>query len=190
MNQFMLEYGFCMLLGIPGLFIVIMSYAAALAGRSGVPLFGGLLIAAGFLTSPCKWLALLGLIDYGCWYGLYAGIVYHIHSKRFEAMYAAQNFVREQDDTKRLRIRIPARNEEFLHPYVTNSLHELRMPKLLFSVCIDQAGNRFLLVDRWRRDGHIEMLPFDEDSIPLTELQYKGADMPVEIAVVRNPGPR
>ena len=62
-----------MLLGGIGLLLVIVSYGAILASKkenrhiSGVPVFGGVLIALGFLLSPCKWLAFLGLIDYGIW---------------------------------------------------------------------------------------------------------------------------
>ena len=62
-----------MVLGGIGLLLVAASYGAILASKkenrhiSGVPVFGGLLIAIGFLLSPCKWLAFSGLIDYGIW---------------------------------------------------------------------------------------------------------------------------
>lgn len=185
MNQFITQYGFCILLAGPGLFFVLMSYGAAHAGRSGVPLFGGLLIALGFLTTPHKWLALLGLIDFGFWYQPYAMIIYHIHSKRFDALYAAHNFIRARDDTRCLRIRIPERNEEFLRPFETNQLHEFRVPKLLLSVCTDKAGARFLLVDHYRKDGQIEILPFEENSILLTGCKDNDTSLTMEIAVVR-----
>ena len=63
----------CGFFAIPGALCILVSYGAMLASRregrhiSGVPLFGGVLVALGFLLSPCKWLALLGLLDYGVW---------------------------------------------------------------------------------------------------------------------------
>ena len=35
---------------------------------SGVPALGGIFIAVGFLFSPIKWLALIGLLDFDLWY--------------------------------------------------------------------------------------------------------------------------
>lgn len=63
----------CIILGVIGLFFLIMTYGAAYISRksgkfvSGVPCVGGFFIALGFLLSPCKWFAFLGLLDYGFW---------------------------------------------------------------------------------------------------------------------------
>ena len=57
----------CLVLGV---MLLVMTYilapkASKKSGRyvSGIPCFGGILIALGFLTTPYKWLALLGLLD-------------------------------------------------------------------------------------------------------------------------------
>lgn len=61
------------LVGI-GAFNLFMTYGALIASKkrgkyiSGVPCVGGVFIAVGFLFSPIKWLAFLGLLDYGIWY--------------------------------------------------------------------------------------------------------------------------
>lgn len=58
-------------LGLIGLFFVIMTYGALFASRksgkyvSGVPCAGGFFLLIAGLLSPCKWLALLALTDYG-----------------------------------------------------------------------------------------------------------------------------
>ena len=69
MNEWILT----IIIGAPGLALLIITYAALLVSIrsghyvSGAPLFGGLLIIAAFLLSPIKPLALLGLLDYGIW---------------------------------------------------------------------------------------------------------------------------
>lgn len=63
----------CILISGIGFLLLALTYGARVASKrsgkyvSGTPCFGGLLIALGFLLSPCKWLALLGLLDYGFW---------------------------------------------------------------------------------------------------------------------------
>ena len=63
----------CILISGIGFLLLALTYGARIASKrsgkyvSGTPCFGGLLIALGFLLSPCKWLALLGLLDYGFW---------------------------------------------------------------------------------------------------------------------------
>ena len=185
MGHFILQYGLCILLCSIGLFFIIVSYYAAHAGRSGVPFIGGIFIAIGFLTTPVKWLALLGLIDYGYWSLPYFLIMDRIHNKRFGVVYSKQDYAESiRDDTKLLLIRIPNRNEELLRPYITSSVYELRVPKLLFSVCSDKMGKRFLLVDKCINGNNIEILEFDKNSILLTGLKSKDIDLTVEIEIV------
>ena len=78
MNQesmmFISKWGVCILLGSIGVFFLVMTYGALIVSRkskhfvSGVPCAGGICIVIAFLLSPCKWLALLGFLDYGLWY--------------------------------------------------------------------------------------------------------------------------
>ena len=186
MDHFILQYGLCIVLFSIGLFFIIVSYYANHTGRSGMPFIGGIFIALAFLTTPVKWLALLGLIiDYGYWYLPYFLIMDRIHNKRFGVVYSKQDYAESvRDDTKQLLIRIPKRNEELLRPYITSSVYELRVPKLLFSVCSDKMGKRFLLVDNCIKGNHIEILEFDKDSILLTGLKSKDIDLTVEIEIV------
>lgn len=185
MNDFISQYGLSILLCAIGLFFIIMSYGAAFAGRSGVPFVGGLFIVVGFLISPMKWLALLGLIDYGYWTIPYFMVLDHIRRNRFEAIYAEKGYIPKiTDDTKSLCIKIPDRNEELIRPYITNYMYELRIPKLLFSVCTDNTGKRFMLVDKCIKGGQIEILEFDKDSILLTGQKSKDVNMTVEIEII------
>lgn len=61
------------IIGAIGLFFLVMTYGALIASRrsgkhvSGVPCVGGICLVIAFLLSPCKWLALLGFLDYGFW---------------------------------------------------------------------------------------------------------------------------
>ena len=184
MNDFILQYGLCILLCAIGLFFVIMSYCAHFAGRSGVPIVGGLLIAIGFLTSPLKWLALIGLVDYGFWTFPYFIIRDNIQNKRFAAVYSKQAYAEKTtDDLKRVRIWIPERNEELIRSYITRHIYELRVPALLFSVCTDKSGKRFILIDKCIKGGGIEISEFDAGRITLTGLKH---DMTVEIEIVED----
>lgn len=78
----------CFFISGIGFLILALSYGCLIAGKrskkhiSGIPFFGGLLIAAGFLLSPRKWLALLGLTDYSYWMLLYCLISEQFGSKR------------------------------------------------------------------------------------------------------------
>ena len=186
MNDFIMQYGLCILLCAIGLFFIVMTYGAHFAGRSGVPMLGGLLIAIGFLTTPIKWLALSGLIlDPGYLSIPYFLILDNIRNKKFQAVYSNRNYAEKAtDDTKRLRIYIPDRDEELIRPYITCHMYELRIPKLLFAVCMDKTGKRFILVDKCIKGGQIEISEFDNDSIILSDLKEKNVDMRVEIEII------
>ena len=62
-----------MFIGILGLLQVILSYCALIVSKktgkhfSGVPVFGGIFLLIAGLVSPCQWLCLLCLLDYGFW---------------------------------------------------------------------------------------------------------------------------
>jgi hypothetical protein len=65
----------CLVLGILALYITYIGapLASQKSGHyvSGIPCIGGIFIAIGFLTTPYKWLALLGFIDIQILYLLY-----------------------------------------------------------------------------------------------------------------------
>ena len=187
MEDFAVRYGVCIILCGVGLFFVVMTYCAYFADRSGVPFVGGFFIAIGFLTSPVKWLAVVGLIDSGYWSIPYFLILDHIREKKFAAVYSEHEYAEQIRDTeKRLRIWIPERNEELFRSYITRHIYELRIPKLLFAVCMDKIGRRFMLVDRCVRSGSIEILELEEEKIILTGLRSKKGDMTVEIEIVED----
>ena len=49
---------------------------------SGVPGVGGICLIIAFLISSCKWLAFLGLIDYGLWWLPYLIIKEYVLSRK------------------------------------------------------------------------------------------------------------
>lgn len=73
MKTVMEQWALTIVLGLIGAFFIAMSYGAMIeskkSGRhiSGVPVVGGVILAVAFLLSPVKWLAFLGLLDYGLW---------------------------------------------------------------------------------------------------------------------------
>jgi hypothetical protein len=86
MQHPLMKWAACIVLAPIGLFFLIMTYGALWQSKktgrhiSGVPFFGGVFIAAAFLLSPCKWLALLSLLDYGVWelpYLLFSECILH-----------------------------------------------------------------------------------------------------------------
>lgn len=72
------------IIGSVGLIFLIFSYVAMIKNRkkgrfiSGCPLLGGVFIFIAAMISPCKWLCLLCLLDYGVWmlpYSIYLNIM-------------------------------------------------------------------------------------------------------------------
>lgn len=180
--------------GIIGVFLIAVTYAALYQSKksqkhiSGFPFSGGFILAVAFLFSPIKWLAFLGFIDYGLWLLPYVLIMDYYNNKKFKKIYMQQNFEqRISDESKELRIRISERNEEWVQPYITNLVYVLKVPKLLYAVCTDQNGKKFLLIDKCKRKGNIEIVPFDNNTILLTDLNSKNADYSVEIEIKDNP---
>lgn len=153
-----------------------------------ISIFRWFILAVAFLFSPIKWLAFLGFIDYGLWLLPYVLIMDYYNNKKFKKIYVQQNFEqRISDESKELRIRIYERNEEWVQPYITNLVYELKVPKLLYAVCTDQNGKKFLLIDKCKRKGNIEIVPFDNNTILLTDLNSKNVDYSVEIEIKDNP---
>lgn len=190
----MQEWLMTITLGIIGVFLIAVTYAALYQSKksqkhiSGFLFFGGFILAVAFLFSPIKWLAFLGFIDYGLWLLPYVLIMDYYNNKKFKNIYMQQNFEqRISDESKELHIRISERNEEWVQPYITNLVYELKVPKLLYAVCTDQNGKKFLLIDKCKRKGNIEIVPFDNNTILLTDLNSKNVDYSVEIEIKDNP---
>ena len=190
----MQEWLMTITLGIIGVFLTAATYAALYQSKksqkhiSGFPFFGGFILAVAFLFSPIKWLAFLGFIDYGLWLLPYVLIMDYYNNKKFKKIYMQQNFEqRISDESKELHIRISERNEEWVQPYITNLVYVLKVPKLLYAVCTDQNGKKFLLIDKCKRKGNIEIVPFDNNTILLTDLNSKNVDYSVEIEIKDNP---
>ncbi|WP_287617818.1 hypothetical protein [Ruminococcus sp.] len=189
----MQEWLMTITLGIIGVFLIAVTYAALYQSKksqkhiSGFPFFGGFILAVAFLFSPIKWLAFLGFIDYGLWLLPYVLIMDYYNNKKFKKIYMQQNFEqRISDESKELHIRISERNEEWVQPYITNLVYEHKVPKRLYAVCTDQNGKKFLLIDKCKRKGNIEIVPFDNNTILLTDLNSKNVDYSVEIEIKDN----
>ena len=170
-------------------FMGLCYYTVFFTKSSGVPFFGGIIVAVGFLISPWKWFALLGLLDYGVWALPYALISPGIDAKRYIKRFTPvfeENKYKERffDKTRLLYVRIKEREEELQWEYITRHFYRLYIPKLVFSICIDEEGNRFLLTDELGRDGHIEVRDFNEDVIILPPIKTRrGKTMTVELEV-------
>jgi len=94
----MQEWLMTITLGIIGVFLIAVTYAALYQSKksqkhiSGFPFFGGFILAVAFLFSPIKWLAFLGFIDYGLWLLPYVLIMDYYNNKKFKKIYMQQNF--------------------------------------------------------------------------------------------------
>lgn len=84
----------CIAVGTIGLFFLIMTYTAVVLSKrkgrfiSGFPCVGGILILIAFLISPCKWLSILCILDYGIWllpYSLIKQMIAHKHNQKMES---------------------------------------------------------------------------------------------------------
>ena len=67
---------------------------------SGVPCAGGICLILAGLISPCKWLALLGLLDYGLWVIPYILLIEPIirrREKKQEAAHGASDQSKEEE---------------------------------------------------------------------------------------------
>lgn len=93
----MQEWLMTITLGIIGVFLIAVTYAALYQSKksqkhiSGFPFFGGFILAVAFLFSPIKWLAFLGFIDYGLWLLPYVLIMDYYNNKKFKKIYMQQN---------------------------------------------------------------------------------------------------
>mgnify|MGYP004509563551 CR=1 FL=1 len=184
------EWILTVILGAIGVFLIAVSYAALYMSKkhgrfiSGVPLVGGIFVAAAFLLSPIKWLALLCLIDFSVWEIPYALITAHLRNRRFRKICAEYGFAQSvRDNSRTIRITIPERNEELLWPYITNLVYPLRTPKLLLAVCADRDGGNFLLVDKYERGKPVEIIQFLNNSILINDLKSKN-DLTVKIEII------
>ena len=71
--------------------------------------------------------------------------------------------------------------------YICRIISKQKVPKLLYAVCTDQNGKKFLLIDKCKRKSNIEIVPFDNNTILLTDLNSKNVDYSVEIEIKDNP---
>lgn len=105
-RPFVSLWGACIFIGLIGLFFLVVTYGALIVSKksghyvSGAPCVGGILIAVAFLTSPCKWLALLGLLDYGVWMLPYLLIKDLVFGKKSEPA-ASDNSKEKQTNSER-----------------------------------------------------------------------------------------
>ncbi|MBR6102376.1 MAG: hypothetical protein IKP95_08100 [Ruminococcus sp.] len=183
MNGFVRDYGVCILLCGIGLFFIVMTLLAMRADRSGVPLMGGLCIALGFLTTPHKWLALLGLLDPVFILFPYFVIRDDLRRKRLKAFMKDKGCPEPAAAPgKQITVSIPERDEELIWGFGYCCIFALNIPTLVFSVCPDGKGGEVLYLDRCKRGGEIEVLPFDGSAV-IEGLEKAGKSYTVSITV-------
>lgn len=185
-----MEWIVTIILGSIGILFLIITYAALIisyrTGKyvSGVPSIGGIFIFTAFMLSPVKWLVVLALLDYGVWELPYVLISEYINNKKFKSVYKAENFCDTiRDNSQKIVIVIPERDERLEIPYITNIVYKLRYPKLLYAVCVCENGDRFIIIDRYLKPRKIEILSFDNDEVVLSGLKSKDKEMKVIIKV-------
>ena len=178
-----------LLLGI-GLFLVISSYKANKVGRSGIPFLGGILIAAAFLVSPVKWLAVLGLCDHSITYFVYIFISEWLVERRFKTEYRIQGYTAGVHDQSRcLVVSIPEINERLVRPYITNSVYSYFVPKCYFAVCVDRNGRKYLLLDRCNKTKNIEIIPFEKNTVVVEGLKHNTRPTTINIEITASENP-
>ena len=194
MMDFVRNHILCVVLVFLGLLLVIGNYYLILSNRrrkthvSGIPFLGGLMIALGFLTTPYKYFALLGLLDPTIC-GLFISIYYGKNEstflkKRYDAFLSEKHLSPElsRSDLKIVSV-IHYENRETPHeqefPYITNRPFQIGYPWVVILVAEEPApaGKRFLILDTGT-DGNlkkldpekIRILPFDDGKIELHDI--------------------
>ncbi len=172
-----------------GLFFMgLCYYTVYFTKSSGVPFLGGIIVALGFLLSPYKWLALLGLLDFGVWalpYSIISEIMLGKKiRKKFDPIYLDKEYrEKEGDEARTILVRIPEREEELEWNYWTRFEYRLRIPKLIFSICHDKEGNRYLLSDTLQKRSEVDIFPFTENIITIAGLKAGKEKHTVEIEI-------
>lgn len=169
-------------------FMILCYYTSFFTKSSGGPFLGGLLVAIGFLLTPYKWFALLGLLDMGFWSLPYAIVGdrnrYKKYVERFEPFFEEKGYrEREAFESKCLVIKVKELDEELEHAYITRCSYFLYYPKVDLAICINKDGERFLVTYEYQKDSQIKVYPFKEDTISLPPLKSRGRDMHVELEI-------
>lgn len=154
MMDFVRNHILCVVLVFLGLLLVIGNYYLILSNRrrkthvSGIPFLGGLMIALGFLTTPYKYFALLGLLDPTIC-GLFISIYYGKNEstflkKRYDAFLFEKHLSPElsRPDLKIVSV-IHYENRETPHeqefPYITNRPFQIGYPWVVILVAEEPA---------------------------------------------------
>ena len=200
MNDFFIHYGVCIILCVIGAFFVTVTYISMFTKPSGVPFVGGILIAIGFLTTPVKWLALLGFVDPG-WFMLISffrdNLRWKKKKKEFEEIiefgYLTNDNLPDElkainsgelDSTTKMYVHIPELEEKLEWHYRINQVYELKHPHMFFAICVNKNGHRYVLIDKMSE--HIEAMTFDLKSISIKELKDANKEMTVTLEVLEN----
>ena len=182
MNAFLTEYGICIVLLLIGIFHIIMAYLSY-GKSSSVPFLGGILIIIAFLTSPLKFLAVLGLSDPTFWYIPYDLISDFIKRKRVLNFISDKNYLPGKVyKDKELVVSVPIIKEELHNTFITNKIHNYNIPKCSFLICETDSG-RVVIFDKGSNCKNFEILPFKDNSITLPGLKYKSQDAVVILEI-------
>ncbi len=174
-----------------GMGIILFSNICSIINRSGkvsvpyIPWIGGILIAVGFLASPCKALALLGLLDSGIW-------IYWIHIKGDYKRNLSLNSYLEQykgnvpeeilDESGRYtkEIDILFRTYRMVVPYKLCEPYYINQWNANFAIIYDEAGYRYFVLDT---DDGIKPILFPDDKLVINNIKLKHAvdDLIIEI---------
>ena len=189
MEEFLRENAIAVILVPIGVFLVIQSYAARAASKksgryiSGVPVFGGIFIFAGFLFSQYKILCLLCLVDYGVW-GLVYGIIADNYRRiKFKGICRKNGFTKEvKNEKKKISLRYNGEEIEWLK-FAANVMFDSRKIKAAYAVCMNEEGEMFLVLDRKKIGCKTEILPFENGKREIEGIKYGEESVSIVIRI-------
>ena len=172
MSEFFTHYGAFIIACIIFIGMWALSLYATYNGRSGAPFIGGIAMIMGGLSTPHKWLALLGLLDYITFAIIYAfidGVRYARRNERFIKAFEKHGFSTVPKEYKDKHISVKAGDDEpLVWDYCENRPYGLRTPDVFFAICYDEkTEKRTLLVDTGKKDSEIKAVPLIYDSIEI-----------------------
>ncbi len=172
MDRLIDSYTFTLIFAIPGALAIISCYCSMKFGGSGIP-FGGIGVALGFLLSPVKWPALLGLADPSVYSFIWAVFLKPMEEKRVINEFREFRNVGEPKvhEDLRLLVKVERTNEELLWNYFENGSYSLLHPKLWFFICETEEGEKEVIIKRKRED--FEVKSFRENEVSFEDVTLK-----------------
>ena len=150
-----------------------------------IPWIGGILIAAGFLTSPCKGFAFLGLLDSGIW--IYLTLIKGDYRRNISLNKYLEQFkgnipeeITDGFGRYNKEIDILFRSFHMVVPYRLCEPYYINQYNTGFAIIYDDAGYRYFVLDT---EEGINPILFPEDKLVINnvKLKHKVDELIIEI---------